>query len=69
MTYFNFHASVKKMIYDGKLKTYFIVDFYKNISPALILVFNDARRPVVPIRQRFWDEYFKLIEEFENDRS
>ena len=50
------------MILSGKLKSYYIVDVYKDISPALILVFDDARRPVVPIRKYAWDEYFKLID-------
>ena len=62
MAYFNFHARIKQMILSGKLKSYYIVDVYKDISPALILVFDDARRPVVPIRKYAWDEYFKLID-------
>jgi len=50
------------MIVQGKLKSYYIVDVYKNIAPALILVFDDPYRPVVPIRRHMWDEYFDLIE-------
>ena len=62
MAYFNFHAKIKQMIAQGKLKSYYIVDVYKNISPALILIFDDPYRPVVPIRKHKWEEYFELIE-------
>ena len=65
MAYYNFHAKVKEMIRDGKLKSYYIVDVYKDISPALILVFNDGNKPVVPIRRHKWEEYFELIENLE----
>ena len=62
MSYFNYHAMVKKMIDDGKLITYYFVDAYKDVSPALILIFNDPKRPVIPIRQHAWDKYLDLIE-------
>ena len=67
MSYFNFHAIVKKMIKDGKLKSYYVVDVYKDIAPALVLIFNDTHRPVVPIRKHMWDEYFNLIEELNKE--
>ena len=63
MGYFNYHALVKKMIDDGKLKTWYIVDSYKDISPALILVFDDPKRPIIPIRRHMWDKYFEMLDE------
>ena len=67
MAYFNFHAKIKQMILSGKLKSYYIVDVYKNIAPALILVFDDPYRPVVPIKRHMWDEYFELIENLDKE--
>lgn len=59
MTYFNYHAKVKKLIAEGHLTDYEIVDRWNNISPALVLYF-DNNRPM-PIREYMWDEYFKII--------
>lgn len=67
MAYFNFHAIVKKMIDDGKLISWYIVDVYNNISPALILVFNDPKRPIVPIRRHMWDKYFEMLDEMQKE--
>ena len=67
MTYFNFHAQIKKLILSGKLKTFYIVDVYKDISPALILVFDDPKRPIVPIRKHMWDEYFEILDEMQKE--
>ena len=59
--YFNYHAIAKKLIKDGKLKKYYITKKYNNISPALVLEFNDEKHPIMPIREKHWDEYFKLL--------
>ena len=59
--YYNYHATVKKLINEGKLKKYYIVEKYNNISPALILEFDDEKHPIMPIRQYRWDEYWKLL--------
>lgn len=59
MAYFNYHAKAKKLIAEGHLVDYEIVDSWRSISPALVLYF-DNNRPM-PIREYRWDEYFKII--------
>ena len=61
MAYFNYHATAKRLIREGKLRGYVVVEKYKNISPALLLFFDDARHPVMPIREHRWEEYRELI--------
>ena len=61
MSYFNYHATVKKLILEGKLVKYYITEKHNGISPALILVFNDSRHPIMPIRKEKWEEYLFLI--------
>lgn len=63
MAYFNYHAYAKKLIKNGKLKSYCFVEKYKNISPALLLYFDDAKYPIMPIREHRFEEYIKLLEE------
>lgn len=62
MPYFNYHATAKKLIKGGKLKAYCFTDRYNSISPALVLLFDDIKHPVMPIRQHHWAEYMSLIE-------
>ena len=62
MPYFNYHAKAKQLIRDGKLKGFFFADAHNKISPALVLVFNDSRHPLMPIRKERWEEYLQLIE-------
>ena len=57
--YFNYHAKAKKLISEGHLIDYQIVDSWNNISPAWVLYF-DNNKPM-PIREYMWDEYFKLL--------
>ena len=59
MSYFNYHAKAKKLISEGHLIDYEIVDSWNKISPALVLYF-DNNRPM-PIREYMWDEYFKIL--------
>ncbi len=61
MSYFNYHATAKKLISEGKLKEYYLTERYGKISPALVLIFNDARHPIMPIREHRWEEYFKIL--------
>ncbi len=63
MSYFNYHATAKKLIFDGKLISYFFSENYNGISPALVLTFNDAKHPIMPIRQHRWKEYLTLLNE------
>ena len=59
--YYNYHATAKKLIQEGKLINWYIAEKHNNISPALVLEFNDIKHPVMPIRQHKWDEYLILI--------
>lgn len=67
MGYFNYHAKAKNLIKNGKLLHYEIVDKYNDISPALLLFFNDQTHPIMPIRKERWNEYFMTIEEKEKN--
>ena len=69
MSYFNYHAAAKCLIHEGKLKGWYITDRYNNISPALVLVFDDIRHPVMPIRQYRWEEYMPLLKVFKPDND
>ncbi|MBE6639017.1 MAG: thermostable hemolysin delta-VPH [Ruminococcaceae bacterium] len=61
MLYYNYHATAKRLIKEGKLTGYFFTEHYKNISPALVLLFDDAKHPVMPIREYRFDEYLPLL--------
>ncbi len=61
MPYFNYHAIAKSLISQDKLKGYYFTEKYNNISPALILIFNDIKHPVMPIRKHRWEEYLPLL--------
>ena len=58
--YYNYHAQAKKLIADGHLVDYTIVNAWNSIKPALVLFF-DNHKPM-PIRSYRWEEYFNLIE-------
>ena len=62
MTYFNYHATAKKLILEGKLLKYYFKEKHNKISPALILVFNDKKHPIMPIRKEKWGEYLSIID-------
>ena len=55
--YYNYHAQAQKLILEGHLVNYVIVDQWGSIKPALVLFF-DNHRPM-PIRSYRWDEYMK----------
>ena len=61
MPYFNYHATAKRLIAAGKLKNYSFTPRYGRISPALVLVFDDIKHPVMPIRECRWAEYAELL--------
>lgn len=61
MSYYNYHAHVKKLIKEGKLKKWIIVPNYKGISPALLLFFEDGKHPIMPIRKHRFEEYLEII--------
>lgn len=57
--YYNYHAKAKQLIADGHLVEYEIVETWNNISPALVLWF-DNHKPM-PIRKYKWDEYWNIV--------
>lgn len=59
MSYFNYHAKAKNLIATGHLVRFEIVPKWGNISPALVLYF-DNNRPM-PIREYRWDEYSDIL--------
>ena len=63
MSYYNYHATAKRLISEGKLKRWYITENYHGISPALVLVFEDERHPVMPIREHRWDDYLPRLKQ------
>ncbi len=61
MGYFNYHATVKRLLSEEKLIGYYYTKKHNSISPALVLLFDDYRHPVLPIREERWEEYKKLL--------
>ena len=61
MSYFNYHAKVKKLIAEGKLKEYYFDKNYNKIGFALVLCFSNKK---YPIREKHFEEYFELIGKF-----
>ena len=59
--YFNYHAKAKQLIKEGKLIYWYITDNYKNIGPAIVLVFADYKHTSMPIRKHKWEEYFEIL--------
>lgn len=59
MAYFNYHAKAQNLIKNGHCVKAEVVEKYKNISPALVLYF-DNHIPM-PIRQHRFDGYFELL--------
>ena len=67
MAYFNYHAKARKMIKNGELINFEIVDDHNGISPALVLFFKNHKP--MPIRQNRWEEYFELFHEMDNKKD
>lgn len=61
MPYFNYHATARRLLREGKLRDLRVVEEYHGISPALLLYFDDPDHPVMPIREHRFDAYFALI--------
>ena len=61
--YFNYHAKVKRLIKEKKAIGYEFLESYHNISPCLLIYFKDERP--MPIRDSHFDEYLKLLKEYE----
>lgn len=60
--YYNYHAKVKHLITEGHLINYEIVEKWNNISPALVLYF-DNHKPM-PIREYRFEEYWNILDEW-----
>ncbi len=67
--YFNYHAKAKKLILDGELIRFEIVENYNGITPALVLYFKNHKP--MPIRQHKFEEYFELFDKisFNNNNN
>lgn len=63
MSYFNYHQTAKRLIKENKLIKWYITEKHNKISPALVLVFDDLKHPVMLIRIERWDEYLKILED------
>lgn len=61
MPYFNYHAKAKKLISDGHLIKFEIVQKWNSISPALVLYF-DNNKPM-PIQEYRFDEYLSILQQ------
>ena len=55
--YFNYHAEIKRLLAEGKLKGYYYTLNYNGIKPALVLLFDDALHKAMPVREYRWDDY------------
>ena len=61
MSYFNYHAKAQNLIKSDHLVKFEIVPKWGNISPALVLYF-DNNRPM-PIRVHKFNEYLRLLQQ------
>ncbi len=61
MGYYNYHATAKQLIKDGKLIEWYYTEKHNQISPALVLIFDDLAHSVMPIREYRWQEYLPLL--------
>ncbi len=55
------------LITSGHLQEYKILENWNNIAPALVLFF-DNNKPM-PIRKEKWEEYFKIINEYNENKK
>ena len=51
---------IKKLIADGHLARFEIVENHNGISPAMVLYLDNCK--LMPVREYKWGEYFKLID-------
>lgn len=62
MAYFNYHAKIKRLLREGKLREVKLVESYRGISPAMLLYF-EGERPM-PIREYRFEEYASLLKQY-----
>ena len=63
MAYFNYHAKAQGLIKSGHCVKAEVVEKYKDISPALILYFDNHIQ--MPIRLNRFDEYSDLLKRYD----
>ncbi len=61
MTYFNYHKTAKKLLAENKLSYFYFTENHNGIKPALVLIFNDIKHPVMPIRIERWEDYIPIL--------
>ena len=61
MGYFNYHNTALKLIKQEKLIGFYFTENHNGITPALVLLFEDSKHPVMPIREHKWMEYLKIL--------
>lgn len=59
MTYFNYHAKLKRLISEGHLIKVEYVNEHHGISPAMVFYFDNSRS--MPIREYRFREYELLL--------
>lgn len=67
MTYFNYHAKIKRLISQGEFVRFEIVDNYNGIKPAMILYFKNNRP--MPVREYRFDEYLQIFENLKSNKN
>ena len=60
MAYFNYHAKIKKLILNGQLTHYEIVENWNGIKPALVFYFKNHKP--MPVREKRFEEYFNFLD-------
>lgn len=60
--YFNYHAKVQNKIRNGEAICFEILENYHNISPCLLIHFEDESS--MPIRQHKFEEYLFLLAKY-----
>ncbi len=61
MPYFSYHGTAKRLLRDGKLTAWYVAEQHNRIRPALVLLFDDATHPVMPVREYRWADYLPLL--------
>lgn len=64
MSYYNYHARIKKLIEEKDLINWEIVENWNNIKPALVLYFKNNKP--MPIREYRWPEYLEILKNYKN---
>ncbi len=61
MGYYNYHATARRLLAEGKLLAWYYTPKHGRISPALVLMFDDIKHPRMPLREYRWAEYLPLL--------